>query len=80
LMWRTEGRGERDREHIDELDVYQGVLRPGPSHFSFHFNLPDAPWSYAGHYIQIVWGIEVVLDVRWARDPKAFEPFILRAR
>ena len=78
LVWQTEGRGDRDRGVVEELDLYQGQLRAGTSmHHSFHFRLPQEPWSYAGYYINIIWHVEVSIDLAMTIDPKATKPFIL---
>lgn len=78
LMWHTEGRGTRYNETIAETDLFQGELRHGiPTTYDFRFTLPQQPWSYEGHYISVVWAIEIQIDVSWARDPKYAEYFIL---
>lgn len=38
LQWHTEGRGDRDREKVAELDLFQGHLKGGMEH-SFPFAL-----------------------------------------
>ena len=78
LQWHTEGRGDRDRDVIEDLDLFQGILRAGsPIYYSFHFKLPEHPWSYAGHYVNIVWEIVTSIDLALARDPQATHPFVL---
>ncbi len=80
LRWHTEGRGDRDESVIHSADVYQGTLRGGggaPGEYAFQFRLPGAPWSYAGHYVNIVWGIAVEVDVPWSVNPRHEQPFIL---
>ncbi|MCB9418259.1 MAG: hypothetical protein H6667_00525 [Ardenticatenaceae bacterium] len=79
LEWYTEGRGTQFRQKIDEKDVFQGTLNTNmPRSFEFDFQLPEEPWSYEGHYISIVWGITVQLDVPWGRDVKEEAQFVLR--
>jgi hypothetical protein len=78
LVWQTEGRGTRFREVVEEQDVFQGELQGGmPRSFDFQFSLPNDPWSHEGHYVSIVWGIEVQIDVPWSKDPKQVENFVL---
>lgn len=78
LMWQTEGRGDRDKAVVAEQDVFQGELKAGGSTYhSFNFSLPDEPWSYAGHYIQIVWMVEVSVDLALTRDPRDQKTFVL---
>jgi hypothetical protein len=78
LEWHTEGRGTQFRQKVEEVDVYQGTLQANmPRSFEFDFQLPEEPWSYEGHYINIVWAIAVQLDVPWGKDVKVEEPFLL---
>ena len=78
LLWHTEGRGDRDQAILADQDVFQGSLIGGvAAYYSFHFSLPHQPWSYAGHYVNIVWEIEASIDVAKARDPRASQPFVL---
>lgn len=81
LQWHTEGKGDRDEGRVAELDVFQGVLTPQmPMQYSFNFTLPDAPWSYAGHYINIIWEVVVEVDVPMAPDIRQGQLFILAPR
>lgn len=81
LGWHTEGRGTRYTEKVKELDVFQGDLSPSiPVTHDFVFDLPQQPWSYEGHYINVVWGVQVEIDVPWGLDLKQFRPFILTPR
>jgi len=78
LRWQTEGRGDQDRGVGAEEDLYQGQLRGGvPFYQRFHFTAPNEPWSYSGHYVSIVWQVEVTVDLPLARDAQAAEKFIL---
>ena len=77
LVWRTEGRGDEDSARAAELDVFQGQLRTGTAgEFPFEFLLPREPWSYAGHYVTIVWSIDVDVDVPWAVNARHRQVFI----
>jgi Sporulation control protein len=78
FAWHTEGRGDRDRSVVHEQDVYQGTLRAGePMAFPFQFLAPRDPWSFAGVYINIVWAIEVDVDVPWAVNPRYEHALVL---
>lgn len=78
LVWRTEGRGDRDTGVVSQLDIYQGRLDAGvPTYHDFSFTLPRGPWSYAGHYINIIWQILVTIDVPRAKDIHGGLRFIL---
>ena len=76
--WYTQGRGDEDEGIGAEQDVYQGELREGvPSYYRFHLKLPQEPWSFAGRYVNILWEIEITIDIPWARDPKTSELIIM---
>jgi hypothetical protein len=78
LQWHTEGRGDRDQGRVAEADVFQGVLTAQtPVTYGFNFTLPREPWSYAGHYINIVWEIVAEIDVPMAPDLRQGQAFIL---
>jgi hypothetical protein len=81
LQWHTEGRGDRDEGIIAQDDIFQGMLTSGaPVTHEFRFTLPRSPWSFAGHYVSIVWAIQVSIDVPLARDPVYSHPFVLAPR
>lgn len=76
--WHTEGRGDRDGGSAGELDVFQGTLAAGETRaWPFRFTLPREPWSYAGHYVNVVWEVSVDFDVPMARDLHFNERIIL---
>lgn len=80
LVWHTAGRGTRYSETAVETDLYQGTLMGGmPRAFDFSFALPRQPWSYEGHYVSIVWKVQIQIDVPWATDPKTEQAFVLRS-
>jgi len=78
LQWHTEGRGTRDEGRIGELDVFQGQLSAGlNTSYPFHMVLPQEPWSYAGHYVNIVWEVFVEIDVPWAVNARHSQPLVM---
>ena len=79
LAWRTEGRGEVERGTASEELLYSGDLALGvPLVRDFSLAVPDAPWSYAGRYVSVVWEVTVLVDVPWARDLASSERIIVR--
>jgi hypothetical protein len=79
LFWRTEGRGTPYEEKIAEIALFQGVLKTGfPNSYEFSFDLPRDPWSYAGHYVSIVWMVQIHIDVPWGKDILENKSFLLR--
>lgn len=81
LIWYTEGRGDEDKGVLDEVSIYQGRLTEGyPVSGAFAFRLPNEPWSFGGHYISVVWAIEVQVDVPMGRDLTYRERLVMRPR
>jgi hypothetical protein len=81
LGWHTEGRGTRAEKVIEQMDIAQGVLSAHtPISRSFNFNAPREPWSYAGHYINIVWEVKVTIDIPLATDVNQSLPFVVTPR
>jgi hypothetical protein len=67
--WRTEGRGDTDSRTVSQATLAEGGLMAGlPQSFDFSFRLPQEPWSYAGHYLNIIWEVEINVDLRLAVD------------
>ncbi|MEP7359402.1 MAG: hypothetical protein ABI847_19280 [Anaerolineales bacterium] len=78
LAWHTEGRGDTDSGSAGQIEIAQGNLVANtPVVQSFAFNLPAAPWSFAGHYVNIIWQVKVVVDIPLGADLHAEQPFIL---
>jgi hypothetical protein len=81
LHMHTEGRGDRDEGTPGEIDIFGGTLSAGvPITHDFRFTLPPSPWSFAGHFVSIVWAIQISIDVVFARDPVYYQPFVLAPR
>jgi hypothetical protein len=77
--WHTEGRGDRDQQKADEMVVFQGVLSRGqPAVLAFRLTLPEQPWSYTGHYINILWDLVADVDLPMAINPKSRLPIVVR--
>ncbi len=69
VLWYTEGKGRRDEGIVQSWHYDVEQIGPGQS-FSegFSATLPSAPWSYAGHFINIVWVIHVKIDIPMSAD------------
>jgi len=79
--WHTEGRGDRDSATVAEIPIAQGNLSANtPIYQQFNVILPREPWSYAGHYINIIWEVKVTIDIPLAPDINAAQPFVLAPR
>jgi hypothetical protein len=78
LMWYTEGKGRRDEGVIQTLTY--DIKEIGPEqgfNEAFDVVLPGAPWSYAGHFINVVWVIHVKIDIPMAPDLNQEARFLL---
>jgi hypothetical protein len=79
MGWHTEGKGDRDEGILNTIEVDVGVISermPVVEHFDFR--LPDGPWTYHGHHINIIWAIEVKIDIALAPDINAQQKIILK--
>ena len=80
-LWHTEGRGERDQIAIFDTNHPGTSLAAGVAQtLPFGFVLPKGPWSYAGNWFSIVWGIEVEIDWEWFHEDTFWAPFVLAPR
>jgi hypothetical protein len=79
LLWHTQGRGSIYKEQVAEKELYRGTLKAGfPNSYTFVLDLPRDPWSYEGHYVSVVWLVQIYISVPWGRDIRHDQPFILR--
>lgn len=58
LFWITRGKGTEDVE-IVERSAIRAVASAGEERCVFV--LPEAPWSFSGKLISLVWGVEAVV-------------------
>jgi hypothetical protein len=59
LFWFTEGKGDSDVHVVQKLGFPQPGLRES-KRLAIH--LPDAPYSFSGALISLVWALELVAD------------------
>ena len=59
LFWRTEGKGTGDAE-IAQVEKIEAAGPQGER--SFRLLLPQAPWSFSGKLISLVWAVEAVAE------------------
>ena len=78
VMWYTEGKGRRNEGIVQTLRFDVKQLGPGHSFREpFSCTLPSAPWSYAGHFINIVWAVHVKIDIPLSPDINRESRFLL---
>lgn len=74
--WHTEGKGDRDGRLLHEIELPKGELNPQyPLVEPFDIVMPDSPWTFYGHYINIIWAIEVTIHINWLRKLNETLPF-----
>jgi len=78
VLWYTEGKGRRNegivetqRFDVRQIDPQQGFNE------QFRVTLPSTPWSYAGHFINIIWAVHVKIDIPMAPDFNQETRFLL---
>lgn len=79
IGWHTEGKGDRNngRAYLEPLGVTQ--IEPGiPVAHNVSFRLPSTPWSYEGELIQVVWAVNVKIDIAMMPDINSAHPFVLQ--
>lgn len=70
LIWFTKGKGTQDVKVVDRVTL-DAPPRAGQRDFSFV--LPDAPYSFSGKLISLIWAIEFV----GKKAPAARQEFVL---
>ncbi len=76
--WHPDGRGDQNKATIGELEIAQGGLTASTLLSQpFAIDLPREPWSFAGHYVSIIWEVRVVVDIPFGSDLQAVQPFIM---
>ncbi len=70
LVWKTEGRGNENKDTVDSTTIHEGELYDGAMiNCDFELTLPEhGPITYDGHYIRILWAVVVRIDIPWAKD------------
>lgn len=65
LFWYTEGRGDRDLSVVEER-----TIRPISSSGSERlvFQTPPGPYSFSGHLISLIWGLEAIAEPEGESD------------
>lgn len=75
--WVTEGRGDADEEYFGEESLELGTSEFGSlNRLDFALQVPsDAPVSYDGKILRIVWVVEARVFLPWAKDVVESAPF-----
>lgn len=58
LFWRTEGKGTKDAKVVESIN-FDNLKRQESR--EFRFQLPDAPYSFSGKLISLIWALELVV-------------------
>lgn len=57
LLWFTRGKGTRDSQVVDRVVIDDP---PAAGQHDFSLRLPDAPYSFSGKLISLIWAVELV--------------------
>lgn len=57
LFWHTSGKGDTDVNVVDTLK-WNSPVQQGEE--AFQFQLPEAPYSFSGKLISLIWSLELV--------------------
>lgn len=74
--WKTHGRGNVDSASGVEFNLFKGVFAAGQKYsYQFDIEVEEGPSTYHGHYLNIDHYVVAEIDIPWAFDPKAEQPF-----
>jgi len=59
LFWYTEGKGTRDLAIVAQESFAQPKQN---DERAFRFSLPEAPYSFSGKLISLIWAVELVIE------------------
>lgn len=77
--WFTQGKGNRDKEAIQQYVIDVQQIEPGmPISQKFAADLPPMPYSFSGELINIVWAVQVTVDIAMRSDINESRQFIVR--
>jgi hypothetical protein len=72
LRWRTEGRGDEDKQSPARQELAKYELPAGESSWRFELQIPaDGPITYEGHLLRILWETRAHIDIAWTRDQQS---------
>jgi len=78
LSWETHGKGNTDSEIVSEKCENGLIWRAETEYvYPFDFDLPAAPLTYHGHYINIDYYVKARVDIPWSIDPEAREVLLV---
>ena len=75
-QWSTHGRGNAEAGDTRFKRLFSGEWKAGTTHsYRVEFVIPNGPYSYHGHYLNVDWYVRARADIPWAFDPKAEADF-----
>ena len=72
LLWYTDGRGTQDVELLESIPFR---VSGASGSFSFHWILPESPYSFSGKLISLIWCVEAVIAGTTERENFVLSPF-----
>ena len=81
LGWYTHGKGNSVEQTCAQTRVFSGEWRADEqARFPFEFRLPNGPFTYHGHLLNLDWYVWASADIPWAIDPKIEEDILVASR
>ncbi len=79
LRWETHGKGNPDKDTATEVHLLEaGTWTKGQQlTFPFELQAPSGPVTYHGHYVNLDWFLEAIVDIPWAPDAEDSVPIAL---
>lgn len=78
LQCQLHGRGNtHSAQGTPQYRLYEGRLSEGVHRFPISIEVPNGPFTYNGHYLNLTWQVCAHADVPWAIDPKVQREFVL---
>lgn len=78
LGWRTHGKGNRDSDSAETVELGPVELTAGTEHRTpIRLSAPNGPVSYRGTLVNVDWYLTARADVPWALDPKTATELVL---
>ena len=80
--WTTQGKGNVEQKTIHSWvqDDIVSIKANVPILQDFAVTLPDSPLSFKGHYIHIIWSVDVHIEVHQRNNLHLSQRFILQRR
>ncbi len=78
--WRTQGQGELKSGSQHTGVLFSGTWAAGETYrYPFSVTLPNGPYTYRGHLLNVIWSAEARAETSWLKNPQTTEDFTFTA-